>query len=195
MSVQRPTADQQPTPDNSLLLLVDVQGRLASLMHGSEAMIRQQRLLIQAGQLLDIPIVWAEQVPDKLGPTVAPLAELLTEQTPCHKVSFGCCEDPGLLQAIQSANRPHIVLAGIETHVCVWQTAATLLADGHAVHVVEDAISSRSLGNKEVGLKRMYQAGGFASSVEMVIFGWMAHAKHPQFRAISQLIKQASSEA
>lgn len=194
MSVQKPRAEQQPTPQNSLLLLVDVQGRLASLMHESEAMIRQQRLLIQASQLLHIPIVWAEQVPDKLGPTVEPLAELLTEQTPCHKVSFGCCEDPGLMEAIRSANRPHIVLAGIETHVCVWQTAATLLATGYAVHAIEDAISSRSLANKAVGLKRIYQAGGFASSVEMVIFGWMGDAKHPQFRAISQLIKQASPQ-
>lgn len=194
MGTQRPTATEQPSPENSLVLLVDVQGRLASLMHESRAMIRQQRLLIQASQYLDVPIVWAEQVPDKLGPTVAPLAELLTDQTPCHKVSFGCCEDPGLLETIQSANRPHIILAGIETHVCVWQTAATLLADGYAVHVVEDAISSRYLSDKVVGLKRMYQAGGFASSVEMVIFGWMGNAKHPQFRAISQLIKQASAE-
>lgn len=192
MSSQRPCADQHPTPENSLLLLVDVQSRLAGLMHESEAMIRQQKLLIEASQQLDIPIVWAEQVPDKLGLTVAPLADLLVDQAPCHKVSFGCCQEPKLLQAIESANRPHIVLAGIEAHVCVWQTAAALLATSYGVHVVEDAISSRSLINKQVGLKRMYQAGGFASSVEMVIFEWMGDANHPKFRAISQLIKQAS---
>ncbi|HEY7905383.1 MAG TPA: hypothetical protein VIC53_00515, partial [Wenzhouxiangella sp.] len=80
MSSQRPSADQHPTPENSLLLLVDVQGRLAGLMHESEAMIRQQKLLIEASQQLDVPIVWAEQVPDKLGPTVAPLANLLVDQ-------------------------------------------------------------------------------------------------------------------
>ncbi len=192
MNSQRPRADQHPTPENSVLLLVDVQGRLAGLMHESEAMIRQQKLLIEASQQLDVPIVWAEQVPDKLGPTVAPLAELLVDQTPCHKVSFGCCQDRQLMEAIESANRPHIILAGIEAHVCVWQTAATLLAKGYGVHVVEDAISSRSLTNKQVGIQRMYQAGGFASSVEMVIFEWMGDANHPKFRAISQLIKQAS---
>ncbi len=192
MSPQRPRADQHPTPENSLLLLVDVQGRLAGLMHESEAMIRQQKLLIEASQHLNVPIIWAEQVPDKLGPTVTPLAELLVDQTPCHKVSFGCCHDQQLLDAIESAGRSNIILIGIEAHVCVWQTAASLLAKDYGVHVVEDAISSRSLENKNVGLKRMYQAGGFASSAEMVIFEWMGEASHPKFRTISQLIKDAS---
>ncbi len=193
MTEQRAKAFEHPTPDNSVLVLVDVQGKLAGLMHESDAMIRQQRLLIQACQQLNVPIVWAEQVPHKLGPTVDALAELLTNQKPIEKVSFGCCEQRDLMAAIDAHTPRHVLLAGIETHVCVWQTAASLLAKGFAVHAIEDAMSSRHSANKAVGLRRMQQAGACASSVEMVLFELMGSAEHPDFRVISGLIKQASS--
>lgn len=193
MTEQRPKAYEHPQPNNSVLVLVDVQGRLASLMHEADVMLRQQRLLIQACQCLNIPIVWAEQVPHKLGPTVPALAELLTNQKPIEKVSFGCCEQPDLMAAIEAHKPCHILLAGIETHVCVWQTAASLLARGFAVHAIEDAISSRHQGNKAVGLTRMQQAGAYLSSVEMVLFELMGDAEHSDFRTISGLIKEASA--
>lgn len=192
MTEQHPRAHEVPKPNNSVLVLVDVQGKLATLMHEADAMIRQQRLLIQACQCLKVPIVWAEQVPHKLGPTIPALAELLTDQTPIEKVSFGCCEQPDLMAAMAAHKPRHILLAGIETHVCVWQTAASLLAKGFAVHAIEDAISSRHQSNKIVGLTRMQQAGAYLSSVEMVLFELMGDAEHPDFRTISGLIKEAS---
>lgn len=178
--------------ENSLMILVDVQGRLAELMHESEIMLRQQALLIKALQVLNVPIVWAEQVPHKLGPTVSSLAELLADQQPIAKETFGCCQAPDLWAAIETSGAQHIILAGIETHVCVWQTAATLLRSGRQVHVIEDAISSREADNKRIGLKRMYQAGALASSVEMLLFELMGSADHPHFRTISRLIKEAT---
>ena len=187
------SARLHPNVDNAMMVLVDVQGRLARLMHHSEAMIRQQRLLIQALQILKVPIIWAEQVPDKLGGTVDELTEVLEMVEPRHKVSFGCCEDKPLSEAIEESQRTHILLAGIETHVCVWQTASTLLERGHHVHVIEDAISSRQAENKAIGLKRMYQAGAVASCVEMALFELMGRADHPDFRTISGLIKEATA--
>lgn len=192
MNMNNVAAHDHPTPDSSVLLLVDVQGRLARLMHRSDAMIRQQRLLIEACQLLGVPIVWAEQVPHKLGPTVEELASLLTDSSPIHKVSFGCCAQPELMSAIEAHHPRHILLAGIEAHVCVWQTAAGLLSRGYGVHAIEDAISSRHKANKKIGFRRMQQAGAFISCVEMVLFELMVHAEHEQFRAISALIKASS---
>mgnify|MGYP000055184296 CR=1 FL=1 len=186
-------AFEHPKPDNSVLLLVDVQGKLARLMHESKAMIAQQKLLIEACQALSVPIVWAEQLPEKLGATVDELQAVLLGQHPIIKSSFGCCQNPELMAAIEEHAPRHVMLAGIETHVCVWQTAAGLCAQGFSVHAIEDAISSRTSDNKQVGLRRMQQAGVKTSSVEMVLFEWMGNATHPQFKTVSGLIKAAGA--
>jgi len=193
MTANQTHATEHPNTNNSLLLVVDVQGKLARMMHDASGMISQQRLLIEACDLLGVPIVWAEQVPDKLGPTVEELAEVLTGQQPITKLSFGCCQNQGLMDAIEAHRPRHILLAGIEAHVCVWQTAAGLLSKGYGVHAIEDAISSRVASNKDIGLGRMVQAGAYRSSVEMALFELMGDAQHPQFRAISGLIKKATA--
>ncbi|AKS42948.1 hydrolase [Wenzhouxiangella marina] len=178
-----------PTTDNALLLLVDVQGRLARLMHESEAIIGQCRRLIQACRLLELPVVWAEQLPDKLGPTVPELTEVLDGLAPQSKSSFGCCGDTGLMQAIEASGRSRILLCGIETHVCVWQTAAALRQRDYEVHLIADAVSSRSAFNRDIGLRRMAAAGVHLSNVEMVLFELMGDAGHPKFRDVSKLLK------
>ena len=193
MSHAATPAFEHPHPDNSVLLLVDVQGKLARLMHESQAMIAQQKLLIEACQVLSVPIVWAEQLPDKLGSTVEELQAVLTDHQPITKSSFGCCQNPELMAAIEKQAPKHIVLAGIEAHVCVWQTAASLVSRGFSVHAIEDAISAREANNKQVGLTRMRLAGVKTSCVEMVLFELMGGATHPQFRTISGLIKAAST--
>ncbi|MFW6340166.1 MAG: isochorismatase family protein, partial [Wenzhouxiangella sp.] len=139
--------------EDTMLLVVDVQGKLARLMHESEAMIRQQQILIEGCRLLELPVVWAEQLPDKLGPTVPELADKLAGFAPLSKSSFGCCGDATLMAAIRATGRGHVLLCGIETHVCVWQTAAALLRDNYAVHLVCDAVSSRSSFNREIGFR------------------------------------------
>jgi len=178
-----------PTTDNALLVLVDVQGRLARLMHESEAMIRQQGVLIEACRLLDVPIVWAEQLPDKLGPTVPELAGKLEGLTPRAKASFGCWGDETLRGAIRESGRDRVLLAGIEAHVCVWQTAAALRNESYQVHLVCDAVSSRSAFNREIAFRRMAAAGVHLSNVEMVLFELMGDARHPRFRDVTRLLK------
>ncbi len=178
-----------PSIDDSLLLIVDIQGKLARLMHESEAMIRQQRILIQGCRLLGLPLVWAEQLPDKLGPTIPELAEVLEGEQPFSKSSFGCCGDQDLMQAIEATGRRQVLLCGIEAHVCVWQTAAELRRRDYAVHLVCDAVSSRSAFNRDIAFQRMSSAGVRLSNVEMVLFELMRDAAHPKFREVSRLLK------
>lgn len=177
------------TSDNALLLLVDVQGKLARLMHESDAMIRQQRILVEACRLLELPVFWAEQLPDKLGATVPELAGKLDGLKPSAKSSFGCWGDAGLREAIRASGRDHVLLAGIETHVCVWQTAAALRRENYQVHVIADAVSSRSAFNRDIGFRRMEAAGAHLSNVEMVLFELMVDATHPRFRDVTRLLK------
>lgn len=173
----------------SFVLVVDVQGRLARLMDDSEAMIRNQQILIEGCRLLDVPVIWAEQLPDKLGSTVPELVEKLDGLHPRTKSSFGCFGDPGLREAIEELDRTQVILCGIETHVCVWQSAVRMLEKGYQVHVVADAVGSRSPFNKSIGLKRMQQEGASLSVVEMVLFELMENATHPKFREVTKLLK------
>lgn len=178
-----------PQIDQALLLVVDVQGKLARLMHESEAMIRQQQILVSACRLLEVPIVWAEQLPAKLGPTVPELAARLDGLAPLAKASFGCCADPELSAAIARSHRRQVLLCGIEAHVCVWQTAAVLLRQEYAVHVICDAISARSASNRDIAFQRMAAAGACLSNVEMALFELMQTARHPRFREVTALLK------
>lgn len=175
--------------ESSLLLLVDVQGRLARLMHDSEAMIRQQAILIRACRLLDVPVLWAEQLPDKLGSTVDELQGPLEGLAPQAKSSFGCCGDAQLRQAIETSGRDQILLCGIEAHVCVWQTAAALVEMGRSVHLAADAVSSRSVFNRDIAFRRMERAGVHLSTVETLLFELMQDAVHPRFRDVTALLK------
>ncbi|QOC22848.1 hydrolase [Wenzhouxiangella sp. AB-CW3] len=178
-----------PTTDNALLLIVDVQGKLARLMHESDAMIRQQQILIEGCRLLDVPVIWAEQLPDKLGPTVPELTDRLEGLTPSAKSSFGCWGDADLREAIHASGRDRILLAGIEAHVCVWQTAAALRREDFQVHLVTDAVSSRSAHNRDIGIRRMAAVGAHLSCVEMVLFELMIDANHPRFREVTGLLR------
>ncbi len=183
------TTIDHPSTDNALLLVVDVQGKLARLMHESDDMIRQQQILIEGCRLLDVPVVWAEQLPDKLGATVPELADKLDGLQPAAKSSFSCWGDADLREAIRTSGRDRILLAGIETHVCVWQTAAALRREDYQVHLVADAVSSRSVRNRDIGIQRMTAAGVHISCVEMVLFELMADATHPRFREVTGLLK------
>ncbi len=178
-----------PRIEETLLLVVDVQGRLARLMHEAETMVRQQRILIEGCRILDIPIIWAEQLPEKLGSTVPELAEKLDGLQPNNKSSFGCWGDKQLNTAIRRSGRQQILLCGIETHVCVWQTAAALRREDYQVHLICDAVSSRSAFNRDIGFQRMAAAGVHLSNVEMALFELMADAEHPRFREVTKLLK------
>ena len=175
--------------EDALLVVIDVQGKLARQMWKREELFRKMRALIEGCRHLDVPILCTEQVPEKLGPTVAEIQESLREVKPVPKKSFSCLGSDTFLSAMERSGRAHLILCGIETHVCVYQTAMDLLARGFRVEVVEDAVSSRSEENRAIGLRRMELAGAHPTSVEMLLLELQKVAEGDTFRKLIQLIK------
>ena len=171
------------------LVVVDVQGKLAQLMHDKETLFKNIRILIQSAKILNIPVLWCQQVPTALGDTIPEIAELLTDNQPINKSSFSCCGCEEFNSKLENLGRQQILLSGLETHVCVYQTAVDLLANGYEVDVVADAVSSRTPANKDIGLKRIAAEGATISSVEMTLFEILKTAEHPQFKQIAKLVK------
>jgi len=175
--------------ENCCLIVVDIQGKLAELMHEKEILFRNVQILIKAAKILEIPILWCQQCPQSLGPTSPQIAELLAGCEPIDKATFSCAADEDFKTALAGLSRRQIVLTGIETHVCIYQTATDLLADGYSVDIVADAVSSRTLANKQVALRRLSAQGANTTSTEMAIFELLKTADHPKFKQIAKLIK------
>ncbi len=175
--------------DNSVLLLVDVQGQLAQLMHEKEALFKNLEAMIQGMKVLGVPIIWMEQIPSKLGPTTEQIAALMEGETPIEKFAFSCCGEPGFMSRFEELGRRQVLITGIETHICVFQTGMDLMAKGCEVQVVSDCVSSRTRENKEVGLARLANGGAQITSVEMAFFELMKAAKGDAFKQMVKLIK------
>ena len=176
--------------DDTVLIVIDVQGKLAQVMHDKQALFSNLEKIIKGSQVLNIPIIWTEQVPEKLGPTLPALAALLAGQTqPIAKSSFSCCGHPPFMEALTALNRRQVLLTGIETHVCLYQTAVDLLNAGYEVQVVTDAVSSRTAVNKHLGLERMQAAGAVPTSVEMALFELLRVAEGVSFKEIAKIVK------
>jgi nicotinamidase-related amidase len=174
---------------NVCLIVIDVQGKLAQLMYDKQALFKNIQVLIKSSKILDIPILWCQQCPDALGPTVTEIAEFLTDIEPVNKASFSCCSDDTFNAKLQVINRRQILLCGIETHVCIYQTAADLLRKGYEVDVIADAVSSRTQENKQIAISRMADEGVRISCTEMALFELLKTANHPQFKKIAKLVK------
>lgn len=174
---------------NCSLVVVDVQGKLAQLMHGKDALFKNIQILIKAAQILNIPILWCQQCPDALGPTVPEIAQLLTGNEPINKAAFSCCGAEQFNTKLNELARQQILLCGIEAHVCIYQTTVDLLRKGFSVDVLADAVSSRTPENKQIAISRMAAGGASISSVEMALFELLKTAEHPQFKQIARLIK------
>ncbi|MCA1793055.1 MAG: hydrolase [Desulfobacteraceae bacterium] len=175
--------------DNTVMLLVDVQGQLAQVMHEKEKLFQSLEILIKGMNILEVPILWMEQIPAKLGPTVDEIRPLLAKTSPIEKDSFSCCREPAFMEKFDALSRNQVLITGIETHICVFQTGYELLNKGYEVQVVSDCVSSRTRENKEVGLQRIRHSGAQITSVEMVFFELMRRAKGDHFRQIVKLIK------
>ncbi|MHC4623948.1 MAG: hydrolase [Planctomycetota bacterium] len=171
------------------LVVVDVQGKLAQLMHDKQALFKNIQIFIKAARILDIPILWCQQCPDALGPTVPEIAELLTGCESVNKSAFSCCGDERFRTALQKLGRKQILLCGIEAHVCIYQTAVEMLGMGYDVSVIADAVSSRTLENRQIGLTGIQAEGVKISSTEMALFELLGTAEHPKFRQVAKLVK------
>ena len=173
----------------AVLVIIDVQGKLAQIMHDRDNLFRNLHILVSGIKLLNIPIIWMEQVPDKLGPTIPEIKDVLIDQKPITKDVFSCAKNEEFNNTINKINPKDVILAGIESHVCVYQTAMDLIEKNHNVHIVTDAISSRIYKNKELGIERMLLEGAMQTSVEMLLFEMQGEAKGERFRQISKLVK------
>ncbi|MBU2956022.1 isochorismatase family protein [Marinobacter sp. F3R08] len=171
--------------EQSTLVIIDVQEKLMpAISHGDEVVERCTALATIAG-LIQVPVLGTEQLPDKLGHNVEAVRELC-DQT-LSKYHFDACPD-GLVDQLPEG-RQHIVIAGCETHVCMMQSALSLIDAGYKVWVVADATGSRNEFDRDVALDRLNESGARIVTLEMVAFEWMRHCKHPQFRNIQALIK------
>jgi len=174
--------------DNTVLVVIDIQGKLASLMHDKERLYDNTARMIRAAEVLDIEVICTEQHPDGLGPTVAEIAEHLNVQ-PIPKFAFSCCGEPAFETALKTTGCTQVLVAGIETHICVYQTAVDLLAGGYEVYVLTDAVSSRTAANRQLGLQRMKDAGVVMTGVEMALFEMLKVAKGDKFKQIVRIVK------
>jgi len=177
------------TIDNTILLLIDVQGQLAQLMHEKEKMFKSLGTLIQGLKILEVPIIWMEQIPKNLGPTTEAVSKYLTGEAPIEKFSFSCCDNPQFMEKLKKAGRTQVLLTGIESHICVFQTGYDLIHQGCEVQVVTDCVSSRTRENKDVGIQRIVQSGGQVTCVEMVLFELLKAAQGDKFKQVIKLIK------
>jgi nicotinamidase-related amidase len=180
-------------PANSLLLVVDVQERLASAMppEAIDRVVRNGGILIESAHRMGVPIVFSEQYPKGLGPTVPSLADRLREigVEPIDKLTFDACGEPRIMRAIAGIAPRAVVVAGMETHVCVFQTARELVRRGYDTHVVADAVASRRDDDRTIGLGLCDRAGAAVTSTETVVFDWLERAGTDTFRAISKLVR------
>ncbi len=175
--------------DNSLLIIIDVQERLVASLDKDIIVTRVGKLL-DAANILDIPVLISEQYPNGLGHTVPQLSAKIKEGTPiAEKYSFSLLKEDGLLDKIKSFGKKQIVICGIETHICVHQTAAELIDAGFEVFVAKDACASRSKYEFKQGIEAMQANGAKISCVEIILFEWLRTAKHPKFKEIQALIK------
>lgn len=174
---------------DAVLVVVDVQGKLATLMHDREAFFATVVNMIKGAQALDIPILWNEQLPDKLGPTIPEIAEQLKGQSPLVKKTFSCCENGDFMTELEGTGRRQILLTGMESHVCVYQTAMDLLQAGYEVYAVADAISSRTAENKAIGIQAMVAAGARISCLEMALFEMLQVAEGDMFKQAIRIVK------
>jgi nicotinamidase-related amidase len=177
------------TRENTVLIVIDIQGKLASLMHRRDEFYDNVVRMIKGAQVLEIPIIWNEQIPDKLGPTVDKIKEALNQAGPLVKTSFSCCGNPVFNKTLANMNRKQALLVGMETHVCVYQTAIDLLNNGYVVHLVADAVSSRIPENIDIGRNAIAKAGAHITSVEMSLLEILKEAQGDQFREIIKIIK------
>jgi nicotinamidase-related amidase len=170
------------------LLVIDVQEKLMAKIPGADPLVNNVAFLIDGARLLGLPVQATEQYPRGLGPTVPELQSRLPERP--DKVAFSCCAVPAVVDGFRRAARPKVVLAGIETHVCVQQTALDLLAQDFRVYIPVDAVASRFGVDHEYALRRLEKAGAILTTSETCVFEWLGGANHPEFKKVSALVQE-----
>jgi hypothetical protein len=177
------------TPQNTLLLVADVQGNLARVMHGSDQLLKCIATMIQGAQVLGLPILVTEQNPKGLGPTLPEISVHLEGISVISKFSFSSCANDDFMKSLKLIDPQNILIAGIESHICVYQTSRDLVKLEYDVQIITDAVSSRTLENKNIGIKKSKHAGAAITSVETALFELLGDAKRKEFKDILNIVK------
>lgn len=175
--------------EQSILVVVDIQERLFPHIHDNQSLSKKCATLIEGAKILGLPIVVTEQYTKGLGYTIKPISEVLGISNTIEKMDFSCCGEGKFMLKIEEHFKDNVILCGIESHVCVLQTAIDLLERGHQPIVIADAVSSRNLYDKEIALKRMENEGVMLSTVESILLEMCRVSGTDSFKAISRLIK------
>jgi nicotinamidase-related amidase len=173
----------------AVLVIIDIQGNLAQTMYDKENLFANAVKLIKGFNVFNLPIIFTEQIPQKLGQTIPQISAELEGIKPIAKETFSCWADVHFREQLEALSRRHVVLLGIESHVCVYQTASDLISNGYNIHLVADAVSSRTKENREIGLAAMKSAGAHLTSTEMVLFELLRTAADPKAKDIFKIVK------
>ncbi len=171
------------------LIIVDVQGKLARLVHDSDTVIAQCAKLIEGAKILGLPVIVLEQNPEKLGHTVTELSTLLERFPTIPKYTFNACELPEFIDAVRTHNKSSWLVCGIEAHICVYQTVRGLVELGYQIELVSDCVSSRSLSNLQLGINRSQEHGAKITSLEMCLYELVKDCRASEFKQILELIR------
>lgn len=174
--------------EDTLLLIIDIQEKLVPVIANKEEVVKNTGVLIETAKEMNIPIIVTEQYPKGIGPTVSELEESLPVVEKFEKLNFSACTNK-IMDAIKKTNKKKIIIVGIETHVCVIQTARDLLGDKYQVFVPIDGVGSRTKENKQNGLDLMKDMGAVITNTETIIFDLMKKSGTPEFKLLSKLIK------
>jgi len=175
--------------EKSVAVVIDFQERIYPAIHGHEMLTRNVPLLIEGLRAMGIPILVTEQYVKGLGSTIPAIAAKLEGIERIEKSSFSCCDEPKFMMDLASSGRDHVIIAGIESHVCVLQTVIDLQQAGYHAVVVEDCISSRKPSDKLIALERMRREGAYITSYEAILFELLRFSGGETFKAISRLVK------
>ncbi len=175
--------------EDSVLLIVDIQEKLAAVMKERDKVVGNNLHLIELAKMIGMPVMVTEQYPKGLGRTVTDIREALPFYRPIEKMTFDCCGQPPFLEELKEHNKRNVVLTGMETHICVLQTCIGLLKGGINVHLVQDAVCSRTEENWKIGVEFMREAGAVVTSTETALFQLLKVAGTEEFKKMSQRIK------
>lgn len=177
------------TSDHSIGLVIDFQEKLVPHMYESQQIIINTGILIQGLKILEIPVIATQQYTKGLGSTVKNLSQYLSGIPKIEKLSFSCCGEPDFMNELRKHRKKFVIIAGIETHVCILQTAADLIESGYKPVVIKDCVSSRKYEDKETAISRIRDEGSIISSCESILFELCQIAGTDKFKAISKLVK------
>jgi len=175
--------------DDSVIVVVDCQTKLWKTIFNKGDLENSLPLLLEGAGLLDLPVLVTEHYAKGLGKTTAKVKRA-TASAPCiGKLSFSCFGEPEFVKALQELDRSTLILVGVETHICILQTALDAMAAGYRVHVAEDGVGTRDQLNHEVGLRRLQEAGTVVTCIESLLFEWMERCDIDAFKSVVNLLK------